>query len=113
MHWTREIEYVHVLVHVYQANSLGYVGHSVQFNSLLLSLFIITAPGPVVPAVLDLTGSSSTLSQGTGIGASTGGTEADPLGPTAPEGSELGDTFRQVSVSGYYPIQSIDILHSD
>jgi hypothetical protein len=53
-----------------------------------------------VPAVLDLTGASSTLSQGTG--ASAGGTEADPPGPTAPEGSELGDAFRQVR--GYYNI---------
>lgn len=70
-----------------------------QFNLLHHSFFINTAPGPVVPAVLDLTGASSTLSQGTGIGASTGGgTEADPPGPTAPEGSELGDAFRQVGV---------------
>jgi hypothetical protein len=66
----------------------------VQFDLPLHSFSIVTAPGPAMPAVLDLTGA----------GASTGGTEADPPGPTTPEGSELGDAFRQVGVSAYYPI---------
>lgn len=52
----------------------------------------------MLPAVLDLTGASSTLTQGPGAGAG-GGTESDPPGPTAPEGSEMGEAFRQVCVS--------------